>query len=261
MRNALFFDIDGTLINEKGDIPQSAYDAIKQCRKNGDLVFINSGRCMGMLENIKKKIEVDGYLAGCGTEIIYEGERIHYYLMPENEKKELKDASDRYNVDLIIEGTRGVYYHTDVEHSRFPVMVNVKELAVGSGCEIFQDGDEYEASKFCIQSDDTSDVSSFEKQFSDRYIMLDRHEGFYEASPIGMDKGTAIDVVLEKLGIDKKHAYVFGDSTNDLAMFMCGANSIAMEKHDPELEEYADYITTDIENNGIRNAMEYFAII
>jgi Cof subfamily protein (haloacid dehalogenase superfamily) len=261
MKNALFFDIDGTLINEHGDIPESAYRAIEKTRKNGNLVFINSGRCMGMLKNIQRMIEVDGYLAGCGTEIIYEGERIHYYLMPENEKKELKEASDRYNVDLIIEGNRGVYYHTDVEHSRFPIMTDVKELAIGSGCEIFEEGDEYEASKFCIQSDDTSDVPAFEKQFSDRYVMLDRHNGFYEAAPIGMDKGTAIDVVLDKLGIDKKHAFVFGDSTNDLAMFKCGANTIAMEKHDSELDRYADYITTDIENDGIKNAMEHFGLI
>ena len=42
---ALFFDVDGTLIDEQTKIvPESTLRALKQARENGHLVFINTGR-------------------------------------------------------------------------------------------------------------------------------------------------------------------------------------------------------------------------
>ena len=42
---ALFFDVDGTLIDEQTKIvPESTLRALKQAEKNGHLVFINTGR-------------------------------------------------------------------------------------------------------------------------------------------------------------------------------------------------------------------------
>ena len=46
-RKALFFDIDGTLLSEiTRQVPESAKEALKEARKKGHLVFINSGRAM-----------------------------------------------------------------------------------------------------------------------------------------------------------------------------------------------------------------------
>ena len=42
---ALFFDIDGTLLSEKTrQVPESAKEALKEARRRGHLVFINTGR-------------------------------------------------------------------------------------------------------------------------------------------------------------------------------------------------------------------------
>lgn len=71
---ALFFDVDGTLIDEQTKIvPESTLRALKQARKNGHLVFINTGRTSCNTLDSMKHIPVDGYVCGCGTEIIYQG--------------------------------------------------------------------------------------------------------------------------------------------------------------------------------------------
>lgn len=42
---ALFYDIDGTLLSEKTRrVPESAVQALKEARRQGHLVFINTGR-------------------------------------------------------------------------------------------------------------------------------------------------------------------------------------------------------------------------
>ena len=93
---ALFFDVDGTLIDEvKHDIPASTLEALRRTREKGNKVFINSGRTVGMLKRIMEMVEVDGFLCGCGTELIYEGASIYYKKLSVEMKQRIKDASDR----------------------------------------------------------------------------------------------------------------------------------------------------------------------
>ena len=77
-RIAMFFDIDGTLIGDDHTIPDSARQAIEEARRLGHLAFINSGRCYSMLRTFESQIEMDGMLAGCGTEIVIDGKRTFY---------------------------------------------------------------------------------------------------------------------------------------------------------------------------------------
>ena len=105
---ALFFDVDGTLIDEvKHEIPASALEALRRTREKGNKVFINSGRTSGMLKRIMEMVEVDGFLCGCGTELIYEGESVYYKKLSAEMKQRIKDASDRYGILVHLEGRHG----------------------------------------------------------------------------------------------------------------------------------------------------------
>ena len=59
---AVFFDIDGTIWDNKMRIPQSAIDGIRRLRANGHLAFINSGRAKSNIldENLSVCINEDG---------------------------------------------------------------------------------------------------------------------------------------------------------------------------------------------------------
>ena len=91
--------------------------------------------------------------------------------------------------------------------------------------------------------------------------MIDRGEGFYECVPEGFTKATAIDVVLENYGLTLEDAYVFGDSSNDLAMFQFVEHAVAMGNHDPVLDPYAEFVTKTVEEDGIAFAMEHYGLI
>lgn len=41
----IFIDIDGTLINYEGRLPQDAVQAVQTTRKNGNRVYLTTGRC------------------------------------------------------------------------------------------------------------------------------------------------------------------------------------------------------------------------
>ena len=79
MKKIAFFDIDGTLTSEiDGSIPQSAITAIRKARANGNLMFLNTGRCIQNVEPRFQEVGFDGFVCGCGTKIFCSGtEALH----------------------------------------------------------------------------------------------------------------------------------------------------------------------------------------
>ena len=105
-RKALFFDIDGTLLSEETrQIPQSAKDALKEARKRGHLVFINSGRSYIMVKPIMEEVECDGCLCGCGTCIVIGDEIVYSYHIPHERGNEIKRSLLAHEMDGTLEGS------------------------------------------------------------------------------------------------------------------------------------------------------------
>ena len=64
--------------------------------------------------------------------------------------------------------------------------------------------------------------------------------------------------MLEKVGGKQDDLVVFGDSRNDIMMFN-GANiSICMGNAEEEVKRHADFVTKDIDDDGIEYACKHF---
>ena len=102
---ALFFDIDGTLLSEKTVlVPDSAKQAIKEARKRGHLVFINTGRVYPHTRDIRSEIETDGCLCGCGTYVIAEGRVLYCYQIPHERGLQIKKRQmDKGKTELLVQ--------------------------------------------------------------------------------------------------------------------------------------------------------------
>ena len=89
-KKIVFFDIDGTLIDEKTfQVPQSAIDAIHLAQANGHVLVVNTGRPNVAVDRIIKEIGFDGFICGCGTYIEYKGEVILHNTLSEELRKNI----------------------------------------------------------------------------------------------------------------------------------------------------------------------------
>ena len=79
--------------------------------------------------------------------------------------------------------------------------------------------------------------------------------------PTGITKRHAIEVLMKHLGADFKDTISFGDAKIDLSMFECCAYNVAMGNGGPEIKEAADYITTDVNDDGLYNAFKHLGLI
>lgn len=261
-RKALFFDVDGTLLSEiTGQVPASASQALAKARRQGHLVFINSGRVICLIGPIKHLVEADGYLCGCGTYIMVDGEVIYFNRIPHERGIQIKGEILRHGFDGILEGAEFCYCQK--EPSRIAEVERLRRITAQQGILSPYGWDEhsYEYDKCCIFADEHSDREGLFESLKPDIDIIDRGNDFYECVPRGHSKATAIDMVLKRYGIPLEDAYVFGDSSNDLAMFQYAKNAVLMGKHDEALKPYATFITKTVEEDGVAYAMKELGLI
>ena len=74
-------------------------------------------------------------------------------------------------------------------------------------------------------------------------------------------KQNGIHEVLKYYSIDQSETMSFGDGKNDIDMFEYTKISVAMGNAEDDVKKAADYVTDDIDENGLYNALKYFEII
>ena len=106
-----FFDIDGTLTSEvDGSLPDSAILAIRQARANGNLMFINTGRCYQNVEPRFMEIGFDGIVCGCGTNIYYGGKELMHVHQPHEVVMEILEQVRKVDADVVFESREEVLF-------------------------------------------------------------------------------------------------------------------------------------------------------
>ena len=76
-----------------------------------------------------------------------------------------------------------------------------------------------------------------------------------------VDKGEGIKRCMAHLGASIEDVVVFGDGSNDVCMFLPEWTSVAMGNAIDELKQRADYVTTNVDDDGIWNACVHLGFI
>ncbi|MCM1046494.1 MAG: Cof-type HAD-IIB family hydrolase [Candidatus Gastranaerophilales bacterium] len=258
---AIFFDIDGTLVNSAfGKMAESTAAAIRKARENGHLCFINTGRTWCLVKGIfEGQAEFDGYLLGCGTMILYRGKVLMHKTFSPELSQYILDALERYRIDALLEGVENVFCKRDEEiHSDY-----FRQYAKRYQRLHFPDythaAGKYD--KLFARTDNREDMEAFRREFERELDFIDREEGFYEILSKGYSKSTAICYLAEKLGIPMGDTVAVGDSNNDIPMLSCVHTAIAMENSTKEVLSLADYVTGSVEKDGIWEALQWLGVI
>lgn len=260
---ALFFDIDGTIVSDiLGTIPESTIEALSKAKKCGHKIFINTGRTACSTKPVLEQIEVSGYLCGCGTYIVYNNELLFWSSLPKERGYRYIDKMKECNVEGLLEGTEDIYFSEKT--SRFEgleKMRNVYAANVGIGRKTTMEEKNFEYDKLLICTDENSEKERFFEAIKEDLLPIDRLGGIYECVQKDYSKATAIEYMRTYLGFTMDQIYVFGDSSNDMAMFEYAKHTIAMGQHDPVLEPFTEYITDTVEDDGIYKAMKHYGLI
>lgn len=276
-KKIVFFDIDGTVWDWEGKIPQSAKDAVKKLVENGHIPIICSGRAKGHIRDKELlKMGFQGTIAACGGYVEIDGKVLYNKLVDSEVIRKVVELSVRCNVPVVLEGPvkhwisrhgfekdgfvdrmYEVMGEDAITMDRFDASMNANKFSgdviTGSDYETFKAGlTEYFD---FIEHGLTPDVN----QRPDKD--LNEIQAVFEAVIPGISKAEGIRRICEYLGEDPSEAYAVGDSANDIEMIQCVGTGIAMGNGSKSIKEIADYVTDDIHQDGLYNAMKHFGLI
>jgi hydroxymethylpyrimidine pyrophosphatase-like HAD family hydrolase len=81
-----------------------------------------------------------------------------------------------------------------------------------------------------------------------------------EAFPSGVSKMCGAALIAERLGIEREEILAIGDHSNDMEMIEWAGVGVAMGNALPEVKAAAQWVTADLEADGVARAIERFVL-
>ncbi|MGN1164053.1 MAG: HAD family hydrolase [Candidatus Ornithospirochaeta sp.] len=258
-----FFDVDGTLLPFGKGLPESALEAIEKVKAMGHKVFVATGRSEVEMDPRLDSIEFDGGVYSAGCRVVVRGKEIARKMFSPFQKKEVLEYIEANGLLPMVQCEEGTFMTVRA----FDFFNSSLIAALGRTIEIpglvVEDEipDETVANKILFLSPEGK-AGKVKKDLSDRYSIVDNTVGLHpslmaEICLMGVDKGSGIKSLLEALGEERKSSVAIGDGANDIEMVEYCGLGIAMGNSSQCLKDVADWITTDVEKDGIKNALEY----
>lgn len=278
-KKIIFLDVDGTLINYKAQMPESAAIAINQARSNGHKVYICTG-CSKAEVQQRNLCDLDGMIGGNGAYVEHNNEVVMHQGLTKEECRAIVDWCNKRHLGFYLEANSGMYCNDYMLQQGPATMV---KYAIGKGAD--QDKAQASAQVFVngfihltgedLYREDVNKISFILSSYQDHLDSKDEFNDleantwggkgelalFGDLGPKGITKKHAIEVLLNHLGASVEDTISFGDAKIDLSMFeLCNYN-VAMGNGGPEIKAAADYITDDVDNDGLYKAFRYLKLI
>lgn len=276
----VFFDIDGTLWDYDGKMVSSTKIAIAKLKENGHIPVICTGRAKGHVRD-RELLDLGfaGIVAACGAHIEYGGRMIYESFLSDETVRYVIELSEKYNVPIVLEGKQKHWVSgKGFEHDYF---VDHMMEVMGDDAVIMNGyTPDMKVNKFAGDILAASEYDSFKRELADDIVVID-HEftegqgisqakyagdpnkvvGVFEGISKGTGKAMGMGILCGFLGVDIQETYAIGDSNNDIEMVNAAGIGIAMGNGSKALKEIADYVTDDINDDGLYKALEHFGLI
>jgi Cof subfamily protein (haloacid dehalogenase superfamily) len=255
----IVLDIDGTVLLEDESLSPGVVEAVEHAHRAGHEVMLATGRSWEGTHQILEALKIAPEFVVCSNGAVIlrrtdgEGdaptyERFHTETFDATEvltllREHLPDA--KYMVELP-DGRRLYTEHLEDWNLGNADRVSFEELTANPVCRVV-----------VVSPGDT------EADFVELIERIGLNEVSYavgwtawlDIAPQGVDKGTALDLVREWLGIDPAHVLVIGDGRNDVGMMRWalenGGRAVAMEQGPQEVRDAAGETTTSVQAGGV----------
>ena len=281
-------DLDGTLLNQYGDVTENTKRVIKNVMRKGTQVVLASGRSIDSIQNISNEIGASRYIVAGNGAVLYdieEQKNLYENYIPIEKAKKIIDICEEnsifYNIytnkKIVTKNLRYnvLYYYkenlkkADRKKTNIDIVDSIQDYVKNMRDENIMKifiCDET-ASVFNsimkkfeeVPNVETLDVSHMSRKVIKNGTLEFPIEYYYtEISMKNVDKWNAIEFLINKMGINKDAVIAIGDNMNDKRMIEEAGLGITMEGSTPAVADIANYVTADNNNEGVAKALEKF---
>lgn len=253
MIKAVFFDVDQTLFSHKiKAIPYSSVQAIQFLKKAGVLVFLATGRhLLELMQLPMQDLDFDGYILLNGQMCLDQKFKILFSQeIDERDLDILKKVFYERKIPMIFVEEKDMYLNIcppEIEKIQASISSVPPRLGRPQGNPIYQ----------VTLLSTTENLKKIENQL--QYSKCTGWNAF-GSDIISKDGGKVkgVEKIMKIFNLRQNEIMAFGDGENDIDMIAFAGIGIAMGNAHPTLKEAADYITKDIDEDGIMMALKFW---
>lgn len=254
---AVFFDIDGTLINEHKEIPDDTRDAVARLQASGIDVFIATGRAPSQFKFVADEFGIDSFVTCNGGYAEYQGRRVFGKPIAREVLERLSRLADDRGHALVY-ATDDACYTTQDDHpyvkESFDYLKIVKKPEYRPNA--WQDVDVYQVYLYCEQPHEEPYTVEFPQL---KFIRA--HQLYLDLFPSDVSKAGGIEAMLRHLNVAPEEVVAFGDGLNDVQMLSYVGMGIAMGNARDEVKSYAAFTTKDVNHGGIAYGLQKIGLL
>ena len=276
-KKIVFLDVDGTITDYENNIPQSCKDAIRAARANGHRVYMCTGRSKAEVPPELAEIGFDGMIGGNGSYVESDGGVVMHQLITAEQCRHIVDWLHERGLEFYLESNNGLFASENFREASRPVL---RAYAKGKGmegaeeveCEDVMHGMVFGAE---LYRDDLNKVSYILSSYQDHLDSIEEfpdlkagtwggkgeHALFGDLGVKDVDKAHAVRVLVEHLGANMADTIAVGDAKVDIPMFECCGVGVCMGSGGEEAKAAADWVTTDVDDDGMWNAFKHLGLI
>lgn len=263
-RKVVFLDVDGTLVNNNGKIPESAKTAVKRAQENGHKMVVCSGRSRFQIYQELLDLGFSGIVGGAGAFVMAEEKEIFHAYIDEEHRKDSYDYLEGNGFMFCYQADDGIVLN---ERSRDGMIEVYRDAGMSEerlnrligNMHLTEKPWENEKSEKIIYYNAPFPVekvhADMEPYFDAVAISLDGMDEYAgEIGINGINKATGMEIYLKYVGISREDCIAVGDGPNDLQMMEYAGFSIAMGNAREDVKARADMVTTAVDEDGIYQA-------
>ena len=273
-KKIVFLDVDGTLVDYNGDLPDSAVQAVRAARANGHRVYISTGRSKAEVYPELWAIGLDGMIGGNGSYVEDGGTVVLDQHLSAGDCRAIVDWLHSRGLEFYLDSNNGLF-----GSPRFADRGNraVVEYARRGGKEPMTVREVFPTMTFegPFFRDDVNKISFVLSRYQD---YLDAAEAFPDLEAgtwggkgetalfgdlgvKGITKANAVQHLLDYLGADRADTVAFGDAKVDIPMLEFCQVGVAMGSGGAEIKAMADYVTGDVERDGLYQGFAHLGLL
>lgn len=270
----VFLDIDGTLVGYDSKIPESALKALNQAKANGHKIIISSGRAYCMIyKELLSAIDFDGIISSGGACVMVDGRVIYESYIEDENLAFVIDYFRANGITYLLMSKDDIYAEPVFNKYVLPGMIkagynkDLVEQAYGTNIEV-EDIRRVRGGNKLAYFTSPFKPDKIASDLDGRFYVVDFSVGkteksnfFGEMNNGGVNKASGIDEYLKYVGGSIEDTIAIGDSANDLEMLEHAAISVAMGNGTEAAKAAADFVTDDVDKDGIYNAFVKLGLI
>ena len=256
MTKILFFDVDGTLLNSRKEIPVSAKKALYAARENGYEIAIATGRAPFMIQDILNELEIDSYVSFNGQYVVYKGNPI----FTDGVAREQLDAIVHYdsaqNVNFVFLDEREMVANVAGNPMIEGSLATLKYPYPRVEADFYLKEPVYQTLVFIEGEKEVTYKNAFPNV---QFVWW--HPFSCDILPKDGSKARGIQKFIEAAGVPMSETIAFGDGLNDVEMLSAVGLGVAMGNAHPEALAVADVVAPHVDDDGLYKVMKQLKII